>query len=125
MAGDRQRECGLPDAARPGQGDDAVRGNESLQRRLRRRSPDERCYASGEVGSRYAYLPQTDGRGRGVAVPNSPFTEQAIAAAGLSFQQGAIWTERLTDCPYVNLKRVFHDNGAGPEPAHQFVFGHK
>jgi hypothetical protein len=25
----------------------------------------------------------------------------------------------------VNLKRVFHDGGTGPESAHQLVFGHK
>jgi hypothetical protein len=56
---------------------------------------------------------------------NAPATEQAIAAARLGLQQAPIRTERLADRSCVNMKRVFHDNGAGPDPAHQLVFGDK
>jgi hypothetical protein len=31
-------------------------------------------------------------------------------------------TERLADCPRVNVKRVFRHNRARPDAAHQFVF---
>src|SRR5215471_2808203 len=55
-------------------------------------------------------------------MPDGPVTEQAIAAAGLGLQQTPIRTERLADCCYVNLKCVFHDNGAGPDAVHQLVF---
>jgi hypothetical protein len=34
-------------------------------------------------------------------------------------------TERLADCSYVDVKRVFHDDGTGPDAVHQFVFGDK
>jgi hypothetical protein len=34
-------------------------------------------------------------------------------------------TQRPADCPRVNLKRVFHHNGARPDAVHQFVFGDK
>ena len=58
-------------------------------------------------------------------MPDDPVTEQAIAAPGLGLQQTAIRTERLADGCCVNLKRVLHDNGAGPDAVHQLVFGDK
>jgi len=55
--------------------------------------------------------------------PDGPFTEQTIAATGLGLQQAPIGTERLAHRCRVNLKRVFHDDGTGPDAVHQFVFG--
>ena len=57
--------------------------------------------------------------------PDGPFTEQTIAAAGLGLQQSPIRTERLAHRRRMNLKRVFHDDGTGPDAVHQFVFGDK
>ena len=55
--------------------------------------------------------------------PDGPIAEQAIAAAGLGLQQSPIRTERLADRRRMNLQRVFHDDRAGPDAVHQFVFG--
>ena len=68
---------------------------------------------------------KTDWRLCRVVMPDGPVTEQAIVAAGLGLQQTAIRTERLADCCCVNLKRVLHDNRAGPDAGHQLVFGDK
>ena len=57
--------------------------------------------------------------------PDGPVTEQAIAAARLGLQQTPIRTERLADRRCVNLKRVLHDNRAGPDAVHQLVLGDK
>jgi hypothetical protein len=83
---------------------------------------------SWEVGRRrslsYSYL-GIDWRLRRIVTPDGPVTEQAIAAARLRLQQAPVRTERLADCRRVNMKRVFHDNSAGPDTVHQLVFGHK
>ena len=55
--------------------------------------------------------------------PDGPVAEQAIAAAGFGFQQPPIRTERLADRRRVNMKRVFHDDGARPDAVHQLVLG--
>ena len=56
---------------------------------------------------------------------NGPVTEQAVAAAGFGFQQASIRTECLSHSRRMNLKRVFHHNGARPDAVHQLVFGDK
>src|SRR5262249_56225668 len=83
----------------------------------------------GEVGlgrvMGRAGLWQTDRRSRRIAMPDGPVTEQPIAAAGLCLQQTPVRAEGLADRTRVNLKGIFHDNGAGPDAPHQFVFGDK
>ncbi len=58
-------------------------------------------------------------------MPDGPVSNQTIAAAEFSLQQAPIRSERLAQCPGVNLQCAFHDNGAGPDAVHQLVFGDK
>ena len=72
---------------------------------------------------RHPYLLGTVGRRRRVVTMDGPLAKQAIAAARLGLQQAPIGTERLAHGGRVNLKRVFHDDGARPDTAHQLVLG--
>jgi hypothetical protein len=71
------------------------------------------------------YLLPNDIALRCVVTPNSPFTEKAIAAAGLGLQQTPIWAKRLTHRRSVDMQRAVHDNRAGPDAVHQLVFRDK
>jgi hypothetical protein len=58
-------------------------------------------------------------------MPDRPFTEQPVATARLCLQQIPIRSKRLANCRCVDVKRAFHNNGAGPDAIHQLIFGDK
>ena len=121
-----RREAGFADAAGSGQGHHTIGGHEVPQLRHRRRSANEACHGRGKVGHRGCTVDphplQTDRRLCRVVPPDSPVTEQAIAAARPGLQQSPIRTERLADRHRMNLQRVFRDNRAWPDAIHQLVF---
>ena len=54
---------------------------------------------------------------------DGPVTEQSIAAARYGLQQTPIGTKRLADRHRMNMEGAIHDDRAGPDAVHQFVFG--
>ena len=60
---------------------------------------------------------------RRIVAADGPVTEQAIAAARLSFQQTPIRPKSLADRHRVNMQRVFRDDRARPNAIHELVFG--
>jgi hypothetical protein len=66
---------------------------------------------------------KTDWRLCRAVTPDDPVTQQAIAASGLGLEQAPVRSKRLANCRRVHMERTFHDNGAGPDAAHQLVFG--
>ena len=119
------RQGWFSDPAGAGEGDDAVGRREILQTPNGGRSPDRARSQCWEVVRRRLRpcLLQADGRLRHVATPDCPVAKQAIAAAGIGFQQVPVGTERLAHGRGVNVKRALHDDGAGPDAVDQLVLG--
>jgi hypothetical protein len=58
-----------------------------------------------------------------LAVSDGPAPEQSVAPARGRLQHASIRAKRLADRGYVNVKRIFPDDGARPDTLHQIVFG--
>ena len=99
----------------------------------RRRPANELCHGRGGklVTGDYAVDPhplRTAESWRHVAVslvPDGPVTEQAISAARLCFQQTTIRSKRLANRARMDMKRVFPNDRAWPDPIQELVLGHE
>lgn len=53
-----------------------------------------------------------------------PLAKNTIASTRNGLQQIPIFSERLTNCRYVNLNRIVFDDESGPDALHKVVFGY-
>ncbi len=124
-AGDLQRQPRLADAAGAHDSDRPIGGGE-IQHVPHGGGPaDQRRRCRRQVA-----LDRLSGRWRGRGIDRigafslpyrRPGSAQAITAAEVRRQHGPVGAESLADCRYVNLERVFPDDGARPHAPHQVV----
>src|SRR5262245_23411828 len=119
-------ECGFPHPACACQSHDPICGDEVTHPLHGHRSADQFADDHRQVaGSALRSLVAWFGSGRRLAhpvVPDGPTPEQSIARTRCRLQVAPIRAKRLTDRGYMNVKRIFSDDGARPDTFHQIIF---